>query len=163
MPGIYNKLGIRFLFPDNWTLDETDVLDGNSSVSVYSPGGAFWSVILHPAELEPEDLVEAAVDAMRQEYDELDAEPFHDVVAGQEVVGSDLNFYCLDLTNTALIRSFSTDGATCLVLCQADDREFEELGGVFDAITRSLLDPNLKAASFVNSTNAMAAEDAGGE
>src|SRR5690349_11181738 len=72
MPSVYDKMGVRFLFPDNWTLDESDVLDGNSTVSVYSPGGAFWSIILHPPELDPDDLVEAAVDAMRQEYDELD-------------------------------------------------------------------------------------------
>jgi hypothetical protein len=162
MPGVYDKLGIRFLYPDNWTLDESEMLEGNSTVSVYSPGGAFWSIIAHPPELDPADLVDAALEAMRQEYDELDAEPFHDVISGYEVVGSDLNFYCLDLTNTAQIRSFSTDDASYLVLCQADDREYDEIGGVFEAMTRSLLDPATKSSTFVNSTRALAAEDAGG-
>ncbi|HEX3869637.1 MAG TPA: hypothetical protein VHV77_04290 [Pirellulales bacterium] len=153
MPAIYEKLGIRFFYPDNWELDESEVLDGNNTVSVYSPGGAFWSIIMHPPGLEPEDLVDAALEAMHQEYDEVDAEPFHDVVGGREVHGSDLNFYCFDLTNTALIRALATQHGTYLVLCQADDHEFERVGAVFEAMTSSLLNPSAKMSSFVKSTS----------
>jgi hypothetical protein len=153
MPAIYDKLGVRFFYPENWELDESEVLDGNNTVSVYSPTGAFWSIILHPPGLEPEDLVDAALEAMHQEYDEVDAEPFQDVIGGREIHGSDLNFYCFDLTNTALIRAFATQRGTYLVLCQADDREFERVGGVFEAITASLLNPSAKMSSFVKYTS----------
>ena len=152
MPAIYDKLGVRFFYPDNWELDESDVLDGNNTVSVYSPEGGFWSIIMHPAGLSPEDLVDAALEAMEQEYDEVDAEPFHDVVNGHEVCGSDLNFYCLDLTNTALVRAFGNERGTYLVLCQAEDHEFGQVGAVFDAITSSLLNPAEKMKTFVTST-----------
>ena len=37
MPAVYEKMGIRFMYPDNWTLDEEEALHGNQSVSVYSP------------------------------------------------------------------------------------------------------------------------------
>jgi hypothetical protein len=138
MPGVYDNLGVRFLFPENWQLDESDMFGGNNSVSVYSPSGAFWSLILYPPGVEPEQLVEAAVKAMRQEYDELDDEPADASIDGRAMVGREMNFYCLDLTNTAIARSFGTEEGTYLVFCQADDREFEAVSLVFDAITRSL-------------------------
>ena len=50
-------------------------------------------------------MVQAALDAMRKEYEELDAEPVRETIAGHDLVGFDLNFFCLDLTNTACIRS----------------------------------------------------------
>lgn len=143
MPLQYDKLGICFQYPDNWTLDEIEARDSGNSVTVYSPGGAFWSITIHPASQSPQALADAALAAMRQEYDELDAEPIAETVAGQELTGWDMNFYCLDLTNTALVRGFSTDEATYLLFCQADDREFDEVEPVFAAITRSLLSAGL--------------------
>ena len=38
MPSTYDKLGIRFQFPDNWSLDENEARDSGNAVSVYSPG-----------------------------------------------------------------------------------------------------------------------------
>jgi hypothetical protein len=139
MPAVFDKLGIRFQYPDNWELDEKDALAGESSVTVYSPGAAFWSIAVHGREVAPKDLVEAALKAMRQEYDELDAEPVQERAFGHELIGYDLNFYCLDLTNTALVRAVQTADATYLILCQAEDREFAEVEPVFRAMTASLL------------------------
>jgi hypothetical protein len=144
MPAVYDKLGICFQYPENWELDQKDALAGESCVTVYSPGGAFWSITIHPEGLKPKDLADAALKAMRQVYDELDAERTKEVVMGQELVGYDLNFYCLDLTNTALIRGWRTPAASYLLFCQSDDREFAEVEPVFRAITASLLmDPTL--------------------
>jgi len=139
MPAQYDKLGIHFQYPDNWTLDEIEARDNRNSVSVYSPGGAFWSLTIHPPDVSPQDLADDALAAMRQEYDELDAEPVAETIAGRELVGWDMNFYCLDLTNTAVVRGFSTPEAAYLIFCQADDREFDEIQRIFAAITFSLL------------------------
>ena len=84
---------------------------------------------------------------MRGEYDELDAEVVRESVGGQDLIGYDINFYCLDLTNTALVRSFRAGERTCMILCQADDREFAEIEPVFRAITMSLLTGIRAAAS----------------
>ena len=139
MPSSYNKLGLTFQYPDNWTLDEKDALEGENTVTVYSPGGAFWSIVVHPAQVDPEDLTKTALKAMRKEYDELDSERVQETIGEQNLIGYDLNFYCLDLTNTALVRAFRTPGASYLILCQADDREFEQIEAVFRAITASLV------------------------
>jgi hypothetical protein len=142
MPGIYDKMGIRFLYPDNWKLDEDDALHGNRSVTVHSPGGAFWSITLHARATDPDELARAALEALRSEYPESESESIQEQVAGQSIAGYDFRFFYLDFVNTALIRGFRTPEASCLVLCQAEDREFDDLGPVFLAITTSLLSPS---------------------
>jgi hypothetical protein len=139
MPAVFRKLGLSFNYPENWSLDEGEALDGNRSVAVYSPGGSFWSVSIHPSETAPHDLVKAAIQALRETYDELDVEEVEDSMAGRRLVGADVNFYCLDLTNTAVVRSFAAPNYVCLVLSQADDREFAAIENVFKAMTISLL------------------------
>ncbi len=139
MAAIFDKLGVRFLYPENWQLDESEAMDGNQVVTVYSPGGSFWSLMIHPAGASPAKLAATALKAMRQQYDELDAEEINEEVAGRDLVGYDMNFYCLDLTNTAQVRSYATDEAAYVIFYQADDREFAEIEPVFRAITISLL------------------------
>jgi hypothetical protein len=139
MPATFNKLGLQFVYPDNWTVDETEALEGAASVTVYSPGGSFWSVSLHPRETPPQELVRSAVQALKQTYDELDTEDVTQDLAGKKLLGSDVNFYCLDLTNTAQIRAFAAPNFNVVILCQADDREFAEIEQVFQAMTFSLL------------------------
>ena len=151
MPAIFEKLGISFQFPDNWTLDEEDALAGRGSVTVYSPGGGFWSVAVHPHSTDPARLAKAAVAAMNEEYEELEAHETHEAVAGLETVGYDLNFYYLDLTNTAQIRCLRHERTTYAIFCQAEDREFDRIEMVFRAITTSLLSGLSKVSHPANS------------
>jgi len=83
--------------------------------------------------------VQAALDAMRKEYDDLEAAPVNETIAGHALVGFDLNFFYLDLTNTAAIRSLRIEGTTYTIFFQAEDREYSEIGMVFAAMTLSLL------------------------
>jgi hypothetical protein len=138
MPATYNKMGISFQYPENWELDERDALQGERGVTVYSPGGAFWSVLLQPASVTPSEAVGTALAALRKEY-ELDAEEARETIGGHELIGFDANFYYVDLTNTAYIRAFRTPSATCLILCQAEDRELKDIEAVFQAMTLSLI------------------------
>lgn len=139
MPALFNKMGIRFTYPDNWTVDETSALEGAASVTVYSPTESFWTVSLHPDDVEPEELVRSGVAALRETYPDLDVEELRESVQGRVVVGADVNFICLDLTNTAQIRVFESANCVVVVYCQADDRDFDALGPVFQAMTFSLL------------------------
>lgn len=139
MPAVYDKMGIRFMYPDNWTLDEQEAVSGNRSVSVSSPGGAFWSIVVYALDTDLDQLAATALEALKTEYDGVESEAVNEQIAGQEVSGYDANFFYLDLTNTALIRGVRVPGANCLVLCQAEDRELQQIDGVFRAITTSLL------------------------
>ena len=78
---------------------------------------------------------------MRRQYDDLDSEPVEDAIAGQAMTGYDLNFYCLDLTNTAQIRAFRRGETSLLLIWQAEDRDFDGFVPVFRAITTSLIQP----------------------
>ena len=138
MPQTFSKFGISFLYPDNWLLDEQE--GETQSATVYSPGGAFWSVSVHPASADPIGLVDAAAGAMEAEYQELEREPHYGLVDGRKVHGADLGFYYLDLTNSAFVRSFRTPVATYVIFYQAEDREFRESEQVFAAITKSFFD-----------------------
>jgi hypothetical protein len=139
MPCQFDKLGISFQYPDNWTLDEEDALAGKPSVTVVSPGGAFWSVSVHPRSADPAGLAKAVVETMESEYRDLESEETREIIAGRSLVGYDLNFFYLDFTNTATIRCLRTDQATYVIFCQAEDREFDRLRRVFLAMSTSLL------------------------
>jgi hypothetical protein len=76
---------------------------------------------------------------MRKDYQDLESETAADEVAGHSLTGLDMNFYCLDLTNTAQVRTLETPDAIYLFICQAEDREWERVSPVFAAITTSFV------------------------
>ena len=139
MPAEFNKMGISFLYPDNWTLDEDDAKAGGESVTVFSPGGAFWSVSVHPPSTDPERLAKAALKAMEEEYKELEIEQARQTIADQKMIGYNINFYYLDMTNTASILCFRGTGASYAVFWQAEDRELNSIQDVFLAVTTSFV------------------------
>ncbi|MCC6125950.1 MAG: hypothetical protein IT426_13375 [Pirellulales bacterium] len=142
MPAHFNRYGVSFQYPDNWSLDEEEMEElpeENHSVTVYSPGGAFWSVTVHPRHSDPRKLIAAAVKALREEYEGLEVEEVEETCLNRDLIGYDCNFFCLDLTNTAQIRGLRNQIATYVIFCQAEDREFESLRKVFQAMTFSLL------------------------
>jgi hypothetical protein len=135
----FNRFGLSFQYPDNWSVDVSDAAGRHAAVSVHSPGGGFWSVSGHAAGGPPDELARAVVAQMQAEYRDLDAERATDEVRGHELAGYDLNFYCLDLTNTAQIRTVKAGDAVYLLLCQAEDREWDVIAPVFAAMTASFV------------------------
>lgn len=151
MPAVFDRFGIRFQYPENWTVETDDATPGRQTISVYSPGGAFWTVALRNAKEQPLELARAALQVLQGEYDELDSEAVQETVSGVDLVGFDVNFYCLDLTNTAWIRAGLSPvtgsgpgdktslAMAYLIVCQGEDREFDQISPVFRAMTTSLL------------------------
>jgi hypothetical protein len=135
----FNRFGLAFDYPENWSIDTDDSQDRYAAVTVYSPEGGFWSVSGHAAGGDPAELAQAVLDQMRKDYQDLDHEPAADVVAGHSLTGLDMNFYCLDLTNTAQVRTLETSDAIYLIICQAEDREWDRISPVFAAITTSFV------------------------
>jgi hypothetical protein len=135
----FDHFGLAFDYPDNWRVETDDSERRYAAVTVYSPEGAFWGVSGHESGGIPAMLAKAVVDQMRDEYRDLDCEPAEETIGDHTLAGFDLNFYCLDLTNTAQIRTLATPEAIYLFLCQADDREWEKVAPVFKAITTSFV------------------------
>jgi hypothetical protein len=135
----FNRLGLAFDYPDNWSVDTDDAAGRYAAVTVCTPEGGFWSVSGHAPGGAAATLAQAVVRQMRKEYQDLDSEPARDEVGGRSLEGWDLNFYCLDLTNTAQVRTLETPTAIYLLIAQAEDREWEKVAPVFAAMTASFV------------------------
>jgi hypothetical protein len=146
MPAQFQKPGMSFYYPENWVLDEDEV-SGDQAVTVYSPGGGFWSVAIHTGSADPVDLADSALEAMKKEYKDLEIEEVSETIAGRKMIGYDLNFFLFDFTNTAQIRTLKCNKSTYTILCQAEDKEFEQIQQVFLAMTVSLLN-SMKDLSY---------------
>lgn len=142
MPAVFDQLGIRFEYPDNWSVEQQtldpSIADGEQVV-VSSPDTAFWQLSRHPLEAELEGLFDEALSALRGVYQEMEVVPASDTLEDRLIAGFDVSFYCLDFTNTSWLRGFKTSSATYLLICQAEDRELERAAPVFRAMLASLL------------------------
>jgi len=137
----YDKHGIQFRYPENWKLVHEQTIELPFDVSIQTPGGGFWSVHVYDDSTDPETLASEALRTMRQEYDEVESETIREHIGDTEAVGYEMNFYCLDLICTARALAFRSTQQTVLVLYQAESREFDEIGKVFQAMTLSLQRP----------------------
>lgn len=138
MPGVYDKFGVKFLYPDNWQIVEEEGNDWPQTVTVQSPEGAFLSLFIYEGGVNLRDLVREAVEAMKEEYEDIEAEEILQPTDGSDY-GYNLDFYCLDLVITAQIRGALVPGKALVWQCQAENREFDKCELVFRAITTSLL------------------------
>jgi hypothetical protein len=133
----FEESGVRFRYPDNWRLEREDS-DHGWTVSLYGPDTAFVMVACDETMPAPEEMAEAALDALKADYPNLEAEETVDSLAGQMAVGHDVRFFSLDMTNTCWTRSLYTAAGTVLVLCQTNDLELEQSEPVLRAICASL-------------------------
>lgn len=136
---IYDKLGIRFMYPENWEIAEDDPRDEPRTVTAQNDSGAFWSITSYGQPVDPTDLAATALSALREEYEELEAEYVSETIGQTEATGYEIHFYVQQLVAAARIRVFQHDAKMVLLLCQAEDREFDQLEPVFRAMTHSLL------------------------
>jgi hypothetical protein len=137
MTGQFADGGIRFRYPEDWTLEREDS-DTGWTVSLQSPGTAFCMICLRDDMPTPEQLTEAALSTLREDYPDLEADERLENVAGQPAVGHDIRFFSLDLTNTCWTRGFYSSEGTVLLLCQCSDVELDDYEPILRAIVASI-------------------------
>ena len=138
MEQLFTGLGLRFRYPEDWELSE-QIGESEASITVTSPQTAFWSVTVLRDRPDPMDVLRAVMVAFEDEYDELDAIELEVEIAMRRVVALELEFVCLELTNTARLHAFQTDRTTILVLYQLNDGESDDHEPILKQITQSLL------------------------
>jgi len=136
MPRVFREGSLSFRYPDNWQLEREDN-DHGWTVSLYSPGTAFLTLSLDTDYPDTERVAKTALEAMRSEYPELEADERAEQLAGQLAVGHDIWFFSFDLTNTCWTRSFDCPDGTALLLCQVSDID-ASLEPILRAICTSL-------------------------
>jgi len=136
----YEQPGIRFAYPENWSVVDERLDQWPRGVSVQSPNGAYWDLKVFPSDIALNQLSAEAFGAMQQEYADIESEAVAEELFDVPAVGYNLDFFCLDLLITSRIRSLYAGGHTLLLIYQAESREFDRQRLVFEAITKSLLD-----------------------
>ena len=86
----------------------------------------------------PEQVIASAVDAFREEYEEVDVYPSDERLGDRPGIANDVDFVCFELINSAYLRAFQTDRFTVLVLYQGFDGELAETRPLLEAISASL-------------------------
>lgn len=142
MTAVYDQVGVQFLYPENWELADEPSDDLPRVISVTSPTGGFWALHVYDSSAEPGELAGEVLQSMGQEYDSLESEPATEQIGPVEATGFDMEFYCLDFVTSARVRAFRRGPRTCVVLSQAETRDFDKLADVFRAITLSLFAGN---------------------
>ena len=137
MQGIYDSNGVRFRFPKHWELHE-EHSDNQLSITVSSPDTSFWTLSLFFNPLQENELIETALDAFREEYEELDIYPVEETVCRRESIARDLEFVSLELINSAFLRAFRTDHFSALILYQGTDKELKLTREQLEKISLSL-------------------------
>jgi len=118
---IYDNHGVRFEFPETWELEETDHGDV-ATVAVSVPDGLGFAVITTDVTCpDPAMASEEALEALKEEYPDLDASPVLEAINGQATTGYDIEFFALDMTNSASVRCFRTPRRTVLLFGQWSD------------------------------------------
>ncbi|MCA9132292.1 MAG: hypothetical protein KDA45_04030 [Planctomycetales bacterium] len=128
-------MGISFLYPDSWKIEEEVAGD---SVTVESSEGAFVSISRSPNLEDLQGALQAAQATMQEEYEEVERESCNLTIADQPLEGVILRFVFIDLIVCSQLLAFTHAGATYLVQIQAEDRDFDRLQPVFEAILTSL-------------------------
>ncbi len=137
MEEIYEGHGIRLRYPAYWEVTEQDD-DEATSITVASPETSFWSISLFHDGPSPQEVLESALEAFREEYAEVDVYASTERIGERAGVARDVDFVCFELINSAFLRAFQTERYTVLVLYQGFDGELETTRPMLEAISASL-------------------------
>ena len=87
MTATYEKSGLNFMYPENWSLAEDDMEGTPRTVSVQAPTGAFWSLDIYPFSLDIEQLLDETVATMKDDYSDLEADAAAEEIGGEPAIG----------------------------------------------------------------------------
>ena len=95
MTAKYDKLGLEFLYPENWKLID-DVSGSPQVITLETPDGSTtWSVHLYPLETDIDSVLREAIDSLQQTYD------FTPVILTQVITENELDAVTGRINNIA--------------------------------------------------------------
>lgn len=139
MPKQYTGLGLTLLYPDSWTINEEPAESDRRGVSLETPGGSFLSIDLLDSQQDPDQAVDEAAEAMNEEYEDVESEPYEVEIAGQLCIGTLQRFYYLDFVVASKLFTIDTQQQCYLVQIQGEDRDMDAQALVFEAVLTSMV------------------------
>jgi hypothetical protein len=137
MLSTYRTEQFSFAYPSTWEIAE-QASGHDLAVTVASEGSAFCTISLLAGRPTVKSVLDAALDAYRESYNDCDSYPVHERICSRQAKGLDVDFYYLELINSAWLRAFRTPRFTVLVLFQAGFDELPAARAVFEQICGSL-------------------------
>ncbi|MCG8650768.1 MAG: hypothetical protein MI861_13100 [Pirellulales bacterium] len=138
MPATFDAFGIRFLYPDNWSIADREEDEGTDGVTLELPTGGFFSVERDQQGMLDEELIEEVSNTIEEDYTEVEREEIVLEGASQGERAIDFRFYYLDLLIISRLVLITIDGARYLVQFQAESRDFDANERVLAAILQQL-------------------------
>lgn len=140
MTAVYDKLGLRFLYPENWKLlDDSDSKVPHVITLETPDGSCTWAVHVYPAESDRELVLKETLSSLRETYEDLEISPSSEEYGDLEGTGVEAMFYCLDFLIKAEMHFVELPEHSLLFWAQSEDREFDKHKLVFQAISISLI------------------------
>ena len=146
MPAVYQQFGVRFLYPENWSVLDEETDEWPRTVTLQSQETGFWTLQVYPPYQNAKQAVLAVIDTIREIYPDLEVLPAKEKIEGSEAKGVDIAFFYLDLLVEAKIRCVKTPSGVLLWHYQAESRELDKVEPVFRAIATSLLQTQVPVA-----------------
>lgn len=128
---------LRFSYPASWSREVEETDDG-LGITLQSPGVSFAILGIYEEDHDPDDLVEQAVDSLREEHPGLEVEEIFDEDFPDGMFVEAL-FISLDTVSYCWIRGWQAHGHSLLVYLQSVEKEADASRQVFQAICRSIV------------------------
>lgn len=139
MTAQYDRSGIQFLYPENWTLTDQPDDELPRAISLEAPGGGIWSVHLYSDETDGDLLVKDTIVALEETYPDLEVTASPTSIGPPDGAAVDVIFFCLDFLVRIHLQTMEVGGQRLLLWYQAEDRDFDGTQPIFHAISTSLL------------------------
>lgn len=136
MPATFESPGIKFLYPDNWTIAERAEDEGGDGGTFELPSGGFFSIERDREGQLIEELIEEITDSLEQDYGEVERDESDQGTPDERVV--DFRFYYLDLLIISRLVVLRVGDATYVIQMQAESRDFDANEMVFAAILKQI-------------------------
>ncbi|MEY4186186.1 MAG: hypothetical protein RIT02_1220 [Planctomycetota bacterium] len=133
----YSGHGVRFLFPGYWEVREER--DGDDVIlTAAADDSCFWLLRVIADRPSPEQVLQDCLQALQEEYEDLEQQQEPLLVAGRRALGCEVTFSCLELLNAAGFCSVRSGAATLLIWWQCTDHELADVRPVFQKMTQSV-------------------------
>ena len=140
MTATYQKRGLKFLYPENWKLTDEAETDLPCSISLETPdGGALWAVHLYEIDSDPDEILKTTLATLQVTYPDLEITPCQTDFAAANGTAVEAMFFCLDFLIRARLQVIPNREYQLLFWFQAEDREFDKLELIFQALATSVL------------------------
>jgi len=140
MTAVYDKLGLKFMYPENWNLMDESDSESPHVITLETPDkSCTWSVHVYPGDVDRDEVLKNTLSVLQETYEDLEVSPAQIEFGKYQGNGVETLFYCLDFLIRAQLQIVETADHLLLFWSQAEDREYEKQDLVFKAISISLL------------------------